>query len=166
MKNTKKEKTCECNEKCKCEHECKCNEKTLEEKYLRLQAEYINFKNRTSIEIGNLLKYEGELIITEILPIIDNFERAILMDNNDLSDEVSNFLSGFKMIYSNLISILDKWEVKPINPIGLEFNPNYMDAVLTEHDENKPENVVLEVLAKGYTYKDKVIRVAMVKVNK
>ena len=86
-------------------------------------------------------------------------------DNNDMSDEVSKFLSGFKMIYGNLKSLLDKYEIKEIDALGKEFNPTYMDAVLTEHDEAKPANVVVEVLTKGYMYKDKVIRPAMVKVN-
>ena len=101
-----------------------------------------------------------------ILVIKDNLERAIMMDDNDLSDEVSKFLSGFKMILGNLTSLLDKFEVKEIDCLGLEFDPTVAEAVLTEHDENRPENVVLEVLTKGYKYKDKLIRPAMVKVNK
>ena len=138
----------------------------LEDKYMRLQAEYLNFKTRTQGEVSRMLQYEGEGFIKEILSIKDNFERAILMDDNDLSDEVSKFLSGFKMILGSLTTLLDKYEVKEIDCLGKEFDPNFEEAVLTEHDENKPENVVLEVLTKGYTYKDKVIRHAMVKVNK
>ena len=138
----------------------------LEDKYMRLQAEYLNFKTRTQGEVSRMLQYEGEGFIKEILGIKDNFERAIMMDDNDLSDEVSKFLSGFKMILGNLTSLLDKFEVKEVECLGLEFDPHVAEAVLTEHDENKPENVVLEVLTKGYTYKDKVIRHAMVKVNK
>jgi molecular chaperone GrpE len=138
----------------------------LEDKYIRLQAEYLNFKTRTQTEISRMLQYEGEDFIKEILQIKDNFERAIMMDDNDLSDEVSRFLSGFKMILGNLTSLLDKFEVHEIECLGLEFDPTLEEAVLTEHDESKPENVVLEVLTKGYKYKDKVIRHAMVKVNK
>ncbi len=138
----------------------------LEDKYMRLQAEYLNFKTRTQGEVSRMLQYEGEGFIKEILNIKDNFERAIMMDDNDLSDEVSKFLSGFKMILGSLTTLLDKYEVKEIDCLGKEFDPNLAEAVLTEHDENKPENVVLEVLTKGYTYKDKVIRHAMVKVNK
>ena len=96
----------------------------------------------------------------------DNLERAIMMDDNDLSDEVSKFLSGFKLILGNLTQLFDKYEVKEVDCLGLEFDPNVAEAVLTEHDETKPENVVLEVLTKGYKYKDKLIRPAMVKVNK
>ncbi len=166
-----KDKECKCNKDSKCNEECKCGDnckckKEAEDKYLRLQAEFINFRNRTSIEVSNLLKYEGETFIKELLTTVDNFERAITMDdNNDLSDEVSKFLSGFKMIYGNLKSLLDSYEIKEIDALGKEFSPTYMDAVLTEHDENKPANVVVEVLTKGYMYKDKVIRPAMVKVN-
>ena len=138
----------------------------LEDKYMRLQAEYLNFKTRTQGEVSRMLQYEGESFIKEILNVKDNFERAIMMDDNDLSDEVSKFLSGFKMILGSLTELLDKYEVKEIDCLGKEFDPNLEEAVLTEHDENKPENVVLEVLTKGYTYKDKVIRHAMVKVNK
>jgi len=89
-----------------------------------------------------------------------------MMDDNDLSDEVSRFLSGFKMILASLTGLLDKFEVKEVDCLGLEFDPHIAEAVLTEHDENKPANVVLEVLKKGYKYKDKLIRPAMVKVNK
>ena len=137
----------------------------LEDKYMRLQAEYLNFKTRTQGEVSRMLQYEGEGFIKEILSIKDNFERAILMDDNDLSDEVSKFLSGFKMILGSLTTLLDKYEVKEIDCLGKEFDPHVAEAVLTEHDESKPENVVLEVLTKGYKYKDKLIRPAMVKVN-
>ena len=138
----------------------------LEDKYMRLQAEYLNFKTRTQSEVSRMLQYEGEGFIKEILNIKDNLERAIMMDDNDLSDEVSKFLSGFKMILGSLTSLLDKYEVKEVECLGLEFDPHVAEAVLTEHDPNKPENVVLEVLTKGYMYKDKLIRPAMVKVNK
>ena len=144
--------------------ENKINE--LEDKNVRVQAEFANFRNRTENEIANMFKYEGEDILKEILGVIDDFERALKQDDNDLSDEVSQFLKGFKMIYTRLISNLDKYEVKELDCEGLEFNPNHMQAVLTDHDETKPENVVLEVLQKGYMYKDKLLRPAMVKVNK
>lgn len=138
----------------------------LEEKYIRLQAEYLNFKSRTQNEISKMLKYEGESLIKQILTIKDNFERACILDDNDLSDEVSKFLSGFKMILGTLTSILESIGVKEIDCLGKEFDPHFEEAVLTEHDVNKPENVVLEVFTKGYMYKDKLIRPAMVKVNK
>lgn len=140
--------------------------KELKEKNMRLQAEFINYKNRTEQEKVIIFKYEGEALIKQILEVVDDFERAIKMDDNDLSDEVSNFLKGFKMIYTRLIGILESLGVKEVEVEGKEFDPNYAEAILTDHDENKPENVVKEVLKKGYMYKDKLIRPAMVKVNK
>lgn len=138
----------------------------LEDKYKRLQAEFVNYQNRTNNEITNMFKYEGENIIKQLLEVTDDFERAIKMDDDDLTDEVSQFLKGFKIIYTRLVTMLESLEVKEIDCLGKEFDPNIEEAVLTDSDQNKPENVVLEVLKKGYTYKDKTIRVAMVKVNK
>ena len=132
---------------------------------MRLQAEMINFKKRRDEELSIYLKYANENLVIDLLPIVDNFERAIKMDTEDPTDEISRFLEGFKMIYTNLIGILNKCEVKEIEAEGVEFDPKYHQAVLTEKDENKPSGVVLEVLQKGYIYKDKVIRPAMVKVN-
>ena len=138
---------------------------SLQESLLRNQAELQNYKKRKDEETDKIMKYKDEELIKELLPIIDNFERAIKMDDNDLSDEVSKFLEGFKIIYTNTINILEKFQVKAIEADGVEFDPTYHHAVLTDHDESKPEGVVLEVLQKGYMYKDRVIRPAMVKVN-
>lgn len=165
-KEVKKEKIDKKTKKLEMELENAKKEMMLfQEKAMRAQAEMMNFKRRKEEETSYMLKYANEDLIKEILPIIDNFERGIKLDDNDLSDEVSKFLSGFKMIYSNLIGILNKFEVKEIVAQGVEFDPNIHQAVLMEHDENKPNGVVLEVLQKGYMYKDKCIRPAMVKVN-
>lgn len=139
--------------------------KETNDKFLRLQAEFINFQNRTAKEVSEMLKYEGMDFIKDILPTVDNLERAIKLDNNDLSDEVSKFLAGIKIIYGNLVQMLNSYEIKEIECLGKEFDPNSMEAVITFHDDSKPANVVLEVFTKGYIYKDKVIRPAMVKVN-
>ena len=172
--------TCHEEEHCDCECDCDCDDcscddeliedlnnqiNSLKEALLRNQAELQNYKRRKDEETSKIQKYKNEELIKELLPIVDNFERAIKMDDNDLSDEVSKFLSGFKLIYGNTINVLNKFDVKEIKAEGVEFDPNYHHAVLTEHDETKPEGVVLEVLQKGYTYKDRVIRPAMVKVN-
>ena len=138
---------------------------SLQEALLRNQADLQNYKRRKDEESEKILKYKNEEFIKELLPILDNFERAIQMDDHDLSDEVSKFLEGLKLIYTNMVHILDKFEVKEIDALGVEFDPDYHHAVLTELDDNKPSGVVLEVLQKGYTYKDRVIRPAMVKVN-
>ncbi len=135
------------------------------DKAIRAQAEMMNFKRRKEEETSNMLKYANEDVLKSLLPVVDNFERAIMLDDNDLSDEVSKFLSGFKMIYTNIVDIFNKFEVKEIEAEGIEFDPKVHQAVLMEHDESKPHNVVVEVLQKGYMYKDRVIRPAMVKVN-
>lgn len=135
------------------------------EQTLRALAETKNFQRRASEETSRIMRYANEDVLSSLLPVIDNFERAIKLDDQDLTDELSKFLSGFKMIYSSLIKILNDYEVKEIIASGSEFDPNYHQAVITEKDETKPAGVVLEVLQKGYMYKDKVIRPAMVKVN-
>lgn len=157
-------------EKVKVKHKDKINllneQLTIEkEKALRAQAEMLNYRKRKDEEMTQRLKYANEDLIISLLQVIDNFERAIKLDDNDLADELSKFLSGFKMIYGNLVNILNSNEVTEIEADGLEFDPNVHQAVLTEKDENKPAGVILEVLQKGYKYKDKVIRPAMVKVN-
>ena len=87
------------------------------------------------------------------------------MDDDNLEDEVSKFLEGFKLIHKTLKEILAKYEVKEINPINEEFDPNYHNAVMTDQIIEKADNIVTEVLQKGYMLKTKVIRPAMVKVN-
>ncbi len=134
---------------------------TLSDKLLRTQAELANIIRRNGEEREKLLKYDGEEFIKNILPIIDDFERAIEMDTT--TDE--KYLSGFKLIYANLLKALEKFEVKEIECMGKEFDPYKMEAVLKESIIEEEPNIVLAVLQKGYTYKDKVIRPAMVKVN-
>ncbi len=136
-----------------------------DEKILRITAEMQNMKRRWEEEKQKLLKYDGEDLILKLLPILDNFEHAIKMDDNDLSDEVSKFLSGFKMIYGNLADVLSSVDVKEIDCLHQEFDETLMNAVLVDSTSEYEDHVVLDVLQKGYLYKDKVIRPAMVKVN-
>lgn len=137
----------------------------LNDKILRISAEMQNMKRRYEEEISRIYKYDGEDIIKQLLTIVDNFERAIMLDDEDLTDELSKFLSGFKMIYTNLVNILNSKGVKEIECQGKEFDPHTMQAVLTDKIENMESNHVIEVLQKGYIYNEKVIRPAMVKVN-
>ena len=139
--------------------------KNYEEINLRLQADFMNYKRRRDDEISKMLKYSEEQIIKEILPILDNFERAMKMDDDNLDDEVSKFLEGFKMVYTQFKNMLDKFEVKEIDAFGKEFDPTYHQAVMKESVPDKESGIVLEVFQKGYIYKDRVIRPAMVKVN-
>lgn len=137
----------------------------LNEKVLRLAAEMQNMRKRYEEEISNFHKYEGEELIKKILPIVDSFEMAIKLDNNDLSDDLSRFLSGFKMIYTNLVTILNSMEIQEIEALNLKFDPKFMDAVLTSQETGVEPGMVMEVLQKGYLYKDKLIRPAMVRVS-
>ena len=138
----------------------------LKDKFLRTSAEMQNMKRRMEEERANLLKYDGEELIKKLLPVVDNFERAISMDDANLEDELSKFLNGFKMIYGNLNDTLQGYEVIAMDILGKPFDPNTMNAVLVEEAEGVEPNVVIDVLQKGYTYKGKVIRYAMVKVSK
>ena len=139
--------------------------KEAEEKAMREKAEAINYRKRKDDEVARMMKYASEDMIKEILPIVDSFERAIDMDDDNLEDEVSKFLAGFKMIYCNFVNILEKYEVKEIEAMGKEFDANFHQAVLTEPRDGVEPGIVIEVLQKGYMYKDKVLRPSMVKVS-
>lgn len=136
----------------------------LKDKNMRVSAEMVNTLRRKDEETSRLLKYSNEGLINEILPVIDNFERALSSSND--SEEVKNYQKGMTMIYNSLKNILEKFEVKEIDALNSEFDPSYHQAVMQEEKEGTKENIVIEVLQKGYTYKDKVIRPAMVKVSK
>lgn len=133
----------------------------LKEKVLRITAEMQNIRRRSEIDLSNAYKYEGFDLVEKLLPIIDNFERAM----NSKVEGTEKFLDGFKMIYNNLIDILKNKGVEEIEALDKKFDPNIMNAVLTETNNEKENNIVLDVLQKGYMYKDKLIRPAMVKVN-
>lgn len=172
---------------CNCEHDCQCNDedcscvensnlnderellskriKELEENLLRNQAELMNYKRRKEEETNRIIKYAEEDILKGFLPILDNFERAIDMDDENMDDEVSKFLEGFKLMYKQIKELLDKFEVKEIEALGNEFDPGTSQAVVMDKDDSKESGVVLEVFQKGYMYKDRVLRTAMVKVN-
>ena len=87
------------------------------------------------------------------------------MDNDNLDDELSKFLEGFKIIHNGLKEVLNKYEIIEINPINEEFDPNYHNAVMTDDKSDVADNIVTEVFQKGYMLKNRVIRPAMVKVN-
>ena len=137
---------------------------TLKDKNMRIAAEMVNNLRIKDEEINRLLKYSNESLITELLPVIDNFERALNVDAK--TTDIESYQKGMTMIYNSLKNILEKFEVKEIEAIDKEFDPSFHQAVMQEEKEGTKENIVIEVLQKGYTYKDKVIRPAMVKVSK
>ena len=138
---------------------------SLIEKIKLKEADLINYRKRKDEEVANMLKYANEDLIKELIGVVDNFERAISLDDDNLTDELSKFLSGFKIMYSTLVSILNKFGVEEINRVGQIFDPNLEEALMTDKVEDKDNEVVLDVLLKGYKLKDKVIRPASVKVN-
>ncbi len=134
--------------------------KVLDEKVRLAQAELINYRKRKDEETANILKFANQDLISELLPVIDNFERAIAANS-----EESKFVDGVKLIYQNLMNILEKAGVEVINRVGEEFDPNLEEALVTDCIEDKDDDIVLEVLAKGYKLKGRVIRPASVKIN-
>lgn len=138
---------------------------TLKDKNMRVTAEMVNTLRRKDEETSRIMKYSNESLILEMLPVIDNFERALSL-NSESSEELSNYQKGVSMIYNNLKNILEKFEVKEIEALNKDFDPSYHQAVMQEEKEGVKANIVIEVMQKGYTYKDKVIRPAMVKVSK
>ena len=136
----------------------------LKDKNMRVTAEMVNTLRRKDEETNRLLKYSNESLITELLPVIDNFERALSVGKDNA--DIESYQKGMTMIYNSLKNILEKFEVKEIEAMDKEFDPSYHQAVMQEEKEGTKENIVIEVLQKGYTYKDKVIRPAMVKVSK
>ncbi len=139
--------------------------KQLTDKIKLTQAELINYRKRKDEEVQTLLKYANVDIVSEILNVVDNFERAITHANDSENAELKKYNDGINMIYTNLKSILNKFGVEEINRVGEVFNPNEEQALLTDSVEDKEDEVVLEVLQKGYKLKDRVIRPASVKIN-
>ena len=132
---------------------------------LRAQAELVNYRKRKDAEVSDLLKYANADFAKELIVVVDNFERAIKMSLESNSEDLKKYMEGYNLTYKNLISILNKFEIREINRLGEKFDPNLEQALLTDHDESKDDDVVTEVLLKGYMLKDRVIRPASVKVN-
>lgn len=135
----------------------------LKDRLLRNQAEFENYKRRTQKEKTAERKYKSEELALELLPILDNFERAL---QTEISEENKGFVEGMQMVYNQLVTALQSQGVEQIETVEKEFDPNYHHAVMQIEDEEFPSNIIVEELQKGYMLKDKVIRPAMVKVNK
>ena len=138
---------------------------SLIDKVKLTQAELVNYRKRKDEETANMLKFANQDLLTELINVVDNFERAIKLDDNDLTDEISKFLDGFKMIYANLMEILKKFGVEEINRVGEVFDPSQEQALMTDCVDEMDDDVVIEVLLKGYKLNGRVIRPASVKVN-
>ncbi|NLL69816.1 MAG: nucleotide exchange factor GrpE [Epulopiscium sp.] len=129
----------------------------------RTMAEFDNFRKRTVKEKSNMYDMGVKDTVEKILPIIDNFERALL--NTKEGEEINDgFVQGVEMIYKQFKNILDEMGVKEIEAIGKPFDPNFHNAVTHVQDEKYKENEVIEEFQKGYLYQDQVIRYSMVTV--
>ncbi|HLR66503.1 nucleotide exchange factor GrpE [Virgibacillus alimentarius] len=130
---------------------------------LRVQAEFDNFKKRSQKEKEASLKYKSQDIVNELLPAIDNFERALQVE---VTDATASLIEGITMVYNQLKEALKSQGVEEIEAVGKEFDPNLHHGVMQVEEEEFESNIIVEELQKGYILKDRVIRPAMVKVNK
>ena len=151
-------------------HDDKLNEaynkiSELEDKLIRKDAEVINYRKRREEEFTRMMKFANEGLIKDLLPVIDNFERALKLSEGNNDEAFMKLNEGYKMVYCGLENILAKFEVKAIDGANKPFDPIYHNAVMLEPIEGVESGMVIEVLQKGYLYKDKVIRPAMVKVS-
>ena len=137
--------------------------KQSEDKYLRLYAEFENFKRRKNKEIETNNVYKSQKVITEILPSLDNLERALQVKSDN--EEIKSLLKGVEMVYEGLLNVLKSEGVELIETENAQFDPNYHHAVMQEEDSEKESGAILDTFQKGYKLKDRVIRPAMVKVN-
>lgn len=134
----------------------------LNDKCLRQMAEFENFRKRTDKEKEAMFETGAKSVIEKILPVIDNFERGF--DALTDEDKDSKFAEGMKMIYKQLMDELDKIQVKPIEAVGKEFDPNLHNAVMQTESDEFESGIVAQELQKGYTYRDQVVRHSMVAV--
>lgn len=133
----------------------------MNDKYQRLQAEYANYRRRTNEEKETIGIFANEKIISELIPVIDNMERAL--DSN--TDKESQIYKGVELVYKQLLDSLAKFGLSEIEAEGCEFDPNFHQAVMQESIEGVEPNKVVMVLQKGYKLKEKVVRATMVKVS-
>ncbi|MBP3460243.1 MAG: nucleotide exchange factor GrpE [Lachnospiraceae bacterium] len=134
----------------------------LEDKVKRQLAEFENFRNRSEKEKTAMFETGAKSVIEKILPVIDNFERGLMAVPED--EKESPFVDGMNKIYKQMVTELEAIGVKPIEAVGLEFDPNLHNAVMQVESEEYESGVVAQELQKGYTYHDLVVRHSMVAV--
>ena len=134
----------------------------LNDRLKRSMAEFDNFRKRTEKEKAAMFEVGAKSVIEKILPGVDNFERGLKALPEE--EKESPFAEGMDKIYKQLLTTLEELEVKPIEAVGCEFDPDFHNAVMHVEDEEAGENVIVEEFQKGYTYRDSVVRHSMVKV--
>lgn len=132
-------------------------------KYLRLLADYDNFKRRTQKDREISAKFRSQSLLTDLLPVLDNFERALAVEAK--SDDAISIMKGVEMVQKSLHEAVKREGLEEVKAVGEPFDPNFHQAVMQEKDENAEPGTVLQELQKGYTLKGRVLRPAMVKVN-
>lgn len=137
--------------------------KELNERFLRVQADYDNFRRRTKAEKEAAAKYRAQSLAEQLLPVLDNFERALSVETTN--EESKSILQGVEMVYRQFLEALKQEDIEEVEAYGVPFDPHKHQAVMQEKSEEHESGIVLEVLQKGYRLKDRVIRPAMVKVN-
>lgn len=134
-----------------------------ENDYLRLRADFDNYRRRVQKDTEAASKYRSQNLVTDLLPVLDNFERALDMDPQ--SEEAKSLLKGMEMVFRLLKQAIEAEGVTEIAPDGETFDPNFHQAVMQEASDSHESGTVIQTLQKGYQLKDRIIRPAMVKVS-
>lgn len=134
----------------------------LEDRVKRQMAEFDNFRKRTDKEKSTMYEMGASEVIKKLLPVVDNFERGFKSITDE--DKETPFAKGMDMVYKQIMKMFEDIDVKPIEAVGVEFNPEVHNAVMHIDDDSVGESIIVEEFEKGYTYKDTVIRHSMVKV--
>lgn len=137
-------------------------EEALQARYMRLMADFQNFKRRTEKEKSDIYAFANEKLVKELLDVIDNFERALAVGTGAGGE---SFLEGMEMILKQLLGVLEKAGVAEIKALGEDFDPNFHNAVMTEDSSEYESGKVTAVLQKGYVLNGRVVRPSMVKVS-
>lgn len=133
------------------------------QRMLRVQADFDNFRRRTRLEKEDYLKYAASGIVEELLPVVDNLERAL--SSSEIGNDFEALAKGLNMIYRQFIEVLEQSGLKAIESIGQPFDPHYHQAVMKVESDEHDEGMIVEELQKGYVFKEKVLRPSMVKVT-
>ncbi|MBB3127279.1 molecular chaperone GrpE [Paenibacillus rhizosphaerae] len=134
-----------------------------QQRAIRTQADFDNFRKRTQKEKEDLAKYASSKLVTELLPVVDNFERALAAAGEGI--EMESFTKGVSMIFRQLEGVLQAEGLQAMVTVGEPFNPEYHQAIMQVESDEYEEGIVVEEVQKGYMLKDKVLRPAMVKVS-
>ena len=138
--------------------------KEAHDRFLRVSAEFENYKKRSAREMDEFRKFANESLIREMLTVVDNLERALNSSNND-NQANSHIAEGVDMTLKEILKVFEKFNVKPIEALGKPFDPNFHQAAMREETNERPENTVLNELEKGYMIHDRLLRPAMVVVS-